>query len=144
MVMKLKKDLRIGDKVDLFTNGGQEGLVVGTGTYNYYGVDIPILIVDTSVERIYFDQETGILVSDNSIDSKAPPLFIASYINVHPAGFDLHNLKGIITNAYGVPKEITDIYYLVMNTGTNTETSIAELFINDTSLGTVDFTLSAG
>ena len=137
-------NLQINDTVDLFTKGGQEGTVVGMGAYNYYGVTIPILIINDSYELVYFDKDTGIVISDNSLYSGLPPYFAASYINVHPSGFDLYNLKGVLTDNYGSPNTTSQIYFLVMNTGTHFETSTTNITVNGTNLGNFNFNLKPG
>ena len=136
--------LKVNDTVDLFTNGGHEGTVVGTSTYNYYGVTIPTLIINDSYELVVFDKNTGVVLADNNLNLTFSPYFIASYINVHPANFGLYNLKGLIENVSGSPNFTTQIYFLVMNTGTHSETSSVILNLNNTFLVAYNVSLGPG
>ena len=136
--------LQINDKVDLFTKGGQEGTVVGISTYNYYGVQKSVLLInDTANELISFDNSTGALLSVVEPFIQGP-FFVTSYTNVQPAGFSLHNLKGIVTNTTISPGTASPIYFMVMNTGTYTESSNALLTINNTLQANYNFTLGPG
>ena len=135
--------LTINSKLDLFNPGGQEGIVIGYASYNYYGISVPVLVVDDSYELILFDMKTGVLLSVCYPDINTP-IFTSAYTNIHSQGFDLHNLRGIIADVTATRNTITTIYFAVQNTGIYEESSNITLLLNNTVLTTETFSLTPG
>ena len=126
----INPNVQIGQTFDLFSHNDHSGVVIGEDNLSYYGVNVPVWIVNDSSELLYYTKADGILIDIRDFNFN-PYLFTMVSTNVLPVNLSLYNYRGsLVTPILGSPNAPTNITMFVQNTGEFNDTADIYLLVN--------------
>ena len=140
----VQTDLQLGQAFDLFILGGQDAVVIDETTIDYYGVQVPVWVVDDGFELAFFNKADGILVALKDYNYN-PTIYDLSFTNSMSDGANLHNLRTKLNSkTHLTVGQTSNVLVFVQNTGVFGESTTSTLSVNSEFVGSYDIFLGPG